>query len=127
MATTSCLQSICRLDEQQFRKEIQTAAKTVGFFTLLNNPHVSDEDIDAQFRLSRAFFARDTVTKEKYSPYDASLNSGYEYKKQVRPSTKLADEKESYQVTAKEKNMWNRWPKDMEKKFEFEKNTRVFI
>ena len=117
----------CRLDEQQFRKEIQTAAKTVGFFTLLNNPHVSDEDIDAQFRLSRAFFARDTVTKEKYSPYDASLNSGYEYKKQVRPSTKLADEKESYQVTAKEKNMWNRWPKDMEKKFEFEKNTRVFM
>ena len=63
--------------------------------------------------------------KEQESPYNAKLNPGYEYKLQVRPSTQLKDEKESFQVTAKESSMETRWPKDMGP--DFEANTREFM
>ena len=86
---------------------------------------MNKEDIDRQFEFSEKFFARARAVKEQESPYNAKLNSGYEYKLQVRPSTQLKDEKESFQVTAKESSMETRWPKDMGP--DFEANTREFM
>jgi len=108
------------LDEQLY-----SAATEVGFFTIVNAPFVGKEDIERQFALSKKFFARPRDVKERESPYAAQLNSGYEYKQQIRPSTRLKDEKESFQITAKESSMEKRWPKDMGD--EFEMQTRDFM
>jgi len=105
--------------------KLYDAASNVGFFALVNAPFVNKEDIDRQFEFSEKFFARARAVKEQESPYNAKLNSGYEYKLQVRPSTQLKDEKESFQVTAKESSMETRWPKDMGP--DFEANTREFM
>ena len=105
--------------------KLYDAASNVGFFALVNAPFVNKDDIDRQFEFSEKFFARAKAVKEQESPYDAKLNSGYEYKLQVRPSTQLKDEKESFQVTAKESSMETRWPKDMGP--DFEANTREFM
>jgi isopenicillin N synthase-like dioxygenase len=119
-SSSSSSSSSSSLDEQLY-----SAATEVGFFTIVNAPFVGKEDIERQFALSKKFFARPRDVKERESPYAAQLNSGYEYKQQVRPSTRLKDEKESFQITAKESSMEKRWPKDMGD--EFEKQTREFM
>ena len=113
------------LDSDLLDEKLYDAASNVGFFALVNAPFVNKEDIDRQFEFSENFFARARAVKEQESPYNAKLNSGYEYKLQVRPSTQLKDEKESFQVTAKESSMETRWPKDMGP--DFEANTREFM
>ena len=113
------------LDSDLLDAKLYDAASNVGFFALVNAPFVNKEDIDRQFEFSEKFFARPKAVKEQESPYNAKLNSGYEYKLQVRPSTQLKDEKESFQVTAKESSMETRWPKDMGP--DFEANTREFM
>ena len=112
-------------DDDVLDAKLYDAASNVGFFALVNAPFVNKEDIDRQFEFSEKFFARARAVKEQESPYNAKLNSGYEYKLQVRPSTQLKDEKESFQVTAKESSMETRWPKDMGP--DFEANTREFM
>ena len=113
------------LDSDVLDAKLYDAASNVGFFALVNAPFVNKEDIDRQFEFSEKFFARARAVKEQESPYNAKLNSGYEYKLQVRPSTQLKDEKESFQVTSKESSMETRWPKDMGP--DFEANTREFM
>ena len=113
------------VDSDLLDAKLYDAASNVGFFALVNAPFVNKEDIDRQFEFSEKFFARARAVKEQESPYNAKLNSGYEYKLQVRPSTQLKDEKESFQVTAKESSMETRWPKDMGP--DFEANTREFM
>ena len=117
--------SVSNLDSDVLDAKLYDAASNVGFFALVNAPFVTKDDIDRQFEFSEKFFARAKAVKEQESPYNAKLNSGYEYKLQVRPSTQLKDEKESFQVTAKESSMETRWPKDMGP--DFEANTREFM
>lgn len=99
------------------------AATSVGFFTVVN--HGIDLDlIDAQFAAAEAFFAQPLATKEAQSPYARERNSGFEHMKQVRPSTGLADVKESIQVTAAKNAMDGRWPAHPPG---FEPQSRAFV
>jgi len=85
------------------------AACEVGFFTVVNHG-ISKATIDHAFETSAAFFAQPRATKEAQSPFAKHLNSGYEFMSQVRPSTGLADQKESLQITARAGAMQGRWP-----------------
>jgi isopenicillin N synthase-like dioxygenase len=113
------------LTEQEFSERLLKACEEVGFFTIINNPFVCEQMIERQFELSKKFFERTIDAKERYSPFAAEKNSGYEWKSQVRPSTRLKDEKESFQITAKPSAMENRWPIDMSENFEDE--TKAFM
>ena len=91
-------------------EQMWNAARTVGFFTIVNYPLISQSMIDAIFQVSTDFFDQSTEEKGKY-PFDTGLNSGYEYMKQSPPSTPNAvDQKESMQVTARQGCMENLWP-----------------
>uniref|UniRef100_A0A7S2JWP6 Fe2OG dioxygenase domain-containing protein n=1 Tax=Zooxanthella nutricula TaxID=1333877 RepID=A0A7S2JWP6_9DINO len=85
------------------------AATGVGFFTVTN--HGIDEAlIDRAFGAAASFFAQPVADKETQSPFAREMNSGFEYMAQVRPSTGLADRKESLQITARAGAMEGRWP-----------------
>ena len=90
-------------------EQLWQAATSVGFFTLVGHG-ISTELIEEAFATSAAFFGQDQHTKEQQSPFAPSLNSGYEYMTQLRPSTGTKDQKESLQVTAREGCMDGRWP-----------------
>ena len=85
-------------DETAVADALWDAATTVGFFTVVGHG-IDEESIDAQFEASREFFEQDLAVKEAASPFEPELNSGFEYMKQVRPSTGLPDVKESLEVT----------------------------
>lgn len=89
------------------------AAKEFGFFTVTNHGFPSSL-IEKAFEVSETFFGQEVSTKEAQSPYSAKLNSGYEYMRQVRPSTGLPDVKESFQITARDEAMEGRWPPGVE-------------
>ncbi len=55
-------------------------------------------EIEQAFTLSEQFFALPVEQKQRF-PLKAGLNAGWEFRQQVRPSTGLADQKESYQIT----------------------------
>ena len=96
--------------KDEITEALWTAAKTVGFFQLINH-RISLFDIEQAFKLSERFFSLPTQTKQQF-PLKAGLNAGWEYRAQVRPSTGTADEKESYQFTIP--NMEDLWPSDTE-------------
>ncbi|XRB04152.1 dioxygenase [Pycnococcus provasolii] len=86
------------------------AASTLGFFVVTNHG-VPQKCIDDAFNTSDDFFLNHTLEqKEAQSPFSAPNNAGYEFMKQVRPSTGLPDQKESLQVTARQGCMDGRWP-----------------
>eukprot|EP00980_Cylindrotheca_fusiformis_P024288 scaffold11714_cov153-Cylindrotheca_fusiformis.AAC.2 len=86
------------------------AATDVGFFTIINHG-IQQDDVDSLFQVSETFFSTLSQTeKASQSPFDRSMNSGYEYMAQAPPSTGTADQKESLQVTARQGTMDNRWP-----------------
>eukprot|EP00435_Cladocopium_sp_Y103_P059039 s26_g21.t1 len=85
------------------------AAREPGFFVVTNHG-ISEEAIDEAFRLSRDFFNQSKENKERQSPFEKSMNAGYEFFSQVRPSTGAPDQKESLQITAREGCMDGRWP-----------------
>lgn len=85
------------------------AATTVGFFTVVNHG-ISEELVDRALSRSAAFFEQPRAAKEAQSPYVRELNSGFEHMAQVRPSSGVADHKESLQVTARSGAMDGRWP-----------------
>jgi len=91
-------------DEQLWR-----AATTVGFFTLINHG-LPATLVDEAFGAAREFFAQPEGAKHVQSPFAARMNSGYEYKSQVRPATGTPDQKESLQITARTAAMDGRWP-----------------
>lgn len=98
------------LPEDQVAEEMWNAANDVGFFTVINHG-IPQEAIDSIFGVSEAFFTGLSVEeKEEQSPFDRTLNSGYEYMTQVRPSTGTNDQKESLQMTARQGCMEGRWP-----------------
>ncbi|KAL7553829.1 hypothetical protein ACHAWF_017174 [Thalassiosira exigua] len=108
--------------DDEIAEMIFTAATEVGFFIVVGTG-ISQDIVDAAFRESKHFFDLPLSAKEEQSPFERSLNSGYEYKKQVRPATGLADQKESFHITARRGCMDGRWPKDDE----FRKHTELFI
>jgi isopenicillin N synthase-like dioxygenase len=98
------------LPKDQVIDEMWKAAKDVGFFTVVNHG-IAQEDIDSLFQVSETFFSTlSQAEKENQSPFDRSLNSGYEYMAQAPPSTGTTDQKESVQITARQGCMYNRWP-----------------
>lgn len=88
-------------DFEQRRDEIADqlwrAATEIGFFQLCDHG-IPMPVVDATFRAAADFFALPDETKAQY-PWRRALNAGWEKQAQVRPSTKVADQKESYQMT----------------------------
>jgi len=94
-------------------QKLWEAATQVGFFTIVG--HGIDSSItDAAFAASETFFAQSVDDKKQQSPLDMSINCGYEYFNQIRPSTGVADQKESIQITARAGCMEGRWPPNQE-------------
>jgi isopenicillin N synthase-like dioxygenase/tRNA(Arg) A34 adenosine deaminase TadA len=95
--------------DEEIANALWEAATTVGFFTIVNHG-IASELIDTVFETSAQFFAQTQEEKERQSPYARNLNSGYEFMKQLRPSTGTIDQKESIQITARAGSMDDRWP-----------------
>ncbi|QJQ95641.1 MULTISPECIES: isopenicillin N synthase family oxygenase [Halomonadaceae] len=87
-------------------EQLWRAATEVGFFQLVNHG-IATEDIRQAFRISEHFFDLPEAAKAKF-PLKEGLNAGWEFKSQVRPSTRTADQKESFQVTLP--HMQGLWP-----------------
>jgi isopenicillin N synthase-like dioxygenase len=94
--------------KEEITEALWKAATEVGFFQLINHD-IPLEEIERAFSLSEAFFAQPTIEKERY-PLKQGQNAGWEFKAQVRPSTGLADQKESYQITLP--RMTGLWPSE---------------
>lgn len=86
--------------------QLWQAAQEVGFFQLADHG-IEPALIDATFAEAEAFFDLDDDVKKR-TPWRRELNAGWESKTQVRPSTKVADQKESFQMTAP--HMDELWP-----------------
>lgn len=112
---------IIDLKSPNVQEQLWEAAVNVGFFTIVNHG-ISEAVIDNAFRVSREFFALSVEEKEKASPFAPHLNSGFEHKSQVRPSTGLADQKESLQITARKLAMDERWPNE-----DFKESTQILL
>ncbi|KAK4700665.1 hypothetical protein P7C70_g5578, partial [Phenoliferia sp. Uapishka_3] len=77
------------------KEELIAASSDIGFFTLIDHS-IPIEDIDAAFELSARFFDLPLEVKQK-TPFNGK-NMGHEFRSQIRPSTGLADPKESIQL-----------------------------
>jgi isopenicillin N synthase-like dioxygenase/tRNA(Arg) A34 adenosine deaminase TadA len=95
--------------DEEVANQLWEAATQVGFFSVTNHG-IDQALIDKAFEMSANFFEQSVEEKEKQSPGDMSVNSGFEYFSQVRPSTGVADQKESLQITARQGCMEGRWP-----------------
>jgi isopenicillin N synthase-like dioxygenase len=91
---------------EEITEQLWWAATEVGFFQLRDHG-VPGELVDRSFAAAADFFALDYAVKATY-PWKRELNAGWESKAQVRPSTRVADQKESYQMTRP--HMDGRWP-----------------
>jgi len=109
--------------EEEVARALWEAASTLGFFIVVGHGF-PQELTDRAFEISRQFFAQRREDKEGQSPHSSELNSGFEFKTQVRPSTGLPDNKESMQVTASSVAMQDRWPTEPK---DFEPTAREFI
>jgi isopenicillin N synthase-like dioxygenase/tRNA(Arg) A34 adenosine deaminase TadA len=98
--------------EAEVTEHLWDAATTVGFF-IITGHGIPQKVIDDAFVASSAFFSQSVEDKKQQSPFAANLNCGYEFMEQIRPSTGLADQKESVQITAREGCMEGRWPNDL--------------
>lgn len=90
----------------EIAEQLWAAATDVGFFQLIHHG-ISLDSINRGFSAAESFFSLDQELKARY-PLRDGLNAGWEYMEQVRPSTGVADQKESYQVTLP--NMQGLWP-----------------
>jgi isopenicillin N synthase-like dioxygenase/tRNA(Arg) A34 adenosine deaminase TadA len=95
--------------KEEIAAQLWEAATQVGFFTVTGHG-IDQSVIDDAFAASETFFSQSVEDKTKQSPLDMSINSGFEHFSQVRPSTGVADQKESLQVTARQGCMDRRWP-----------------
>jgi len=99
----------------EIRQKLWDAATQVGFFTVTGHG-IEQSVIDEAFAAAESFFAQPLEAKQEQSPLDMSINCGFEHFAQVRPSTGVADQKESLQITARQGCMDNRWPSPEYKK-----------
>ncbi|QIB51347.1 isopenicillin N synthase family oxygenase [Pseudomonas sp. OIL-1] len=91
---------------EEITDQLWRAATDVGFFQLVNHG-LPTEEIHRAFRLSEAFFELPSEQKAAF-PLKKGLNAGWEFMSQVRPSTRTADQKESFQITLP--HMDDLWP-----------------
>lgn len=96
-----------RIDE--ITRQLVDAAENVGFFCVIDHG-ITPAEIDNIFDSSARFFALDDSVKAKV-PFSSTHNAGWEKNSQVRPSTGVADQKESYQLQFGT-NMEGRWISD---------------
>ena len=82
---------------EEITEALWQAAKDVGFFQITNHDIVTSHIEDA-FLMSEQFFALDMQQKASVKLKNG-LNAGWEFMEQVRPSTGVADQKESFQMT----------------------------
>ena len=97
------------LQQPDAAQQLWKAATEVGFFSVINHG-IPQSLIDDAFASSTGFFEQPLKDKQRQSPGDMRHNAGFEYYAQVRPSTGVADQKESLQVTARQGVMDGRWP-----------------
>ena len=91
--------------KEEITEQLWDAAVNYGFFQLSGHGF-SREDVNQAFQWAEKFFALPGDIKAQY-PLRSTTNVGWEYMGQVRPSTRLADQKESYQITLpKMEGMW---------------------
>ena len=90
----------------EITEQLWSAATEVGFFQLVNHG-LDVKLVQSAFDLSEAFFALPNDEKARF-PLKKGLNAGWEFMSQVRPSTRTADQKESYQITLP--HMDDLWP-----------------
>jgi isopenicillin N synthase-like dioxygenase len=102
---------VSQADKAKVAEELWQAATQVGFFSVVGHG-IPQSVIDDAFAVSADFFAQPLEDKMKQSPGDMKNNAGFEHFAQVRPSTGVADQKESIQVTARAGVMDGRWPSD---------------
>ncbi|CEG64694.1 hypothetical protein RMATCC62417_01623 [Rhizopus microsporus] len=81
----------------EITKTLMKAVTTQGFFYVVNHG-IPLEDIRGMFQASHDFFALDDSIKSKYL-MDIKRNAGWEKLAQIRPSTGVADLKESIQLS----------------------------
>ena len=86
--------------------QLWRASTEIGFFQLVNHG-IPQEEIDEAFTMTERFFALPHEKKARY-PLLKGANAGWEYKSQVRPSTRTPDQKESFKVTLP--RMAGLWP-----------------
>ena len=86
--------------------QLWDAAVDVGFFQLKNHGIALDQ-VRGAFEMTERFFALPDEVKARH-PLKKGLNSGWESRAQVRPSTGTPDQKESYQITRP--HMEGLWP-----------------
>lgn len=79
----------------EISEQLWRAAVDVGFFQLRNHG-VPLEQVRAAFAMSERFFA---LPHEVKAQWPLTRNAGWESLAQVRPSTGVPDQKESYQIT----------------------------
>ncbi|MEB3734455.1 2-oxoglutarate and iron-dependent oxygenase domain-containing protein [Halopseudomonas pachastrellae] len=90
----------------EITEQLWSAATDVGFFQLVNHG-LDVKLVQSAFDLSEAFFALPNDEKARF-PLKKGLNAGWEFMSQVRPSTRTADQKESFQITLP--HMDDLWP-----------------
>ena len=94
----------------EITEQLWSAATEIGFFQVSGHGIPLDQ-VDEAFALAARFFALPPDVKARY-PLVRARNSGWEHMSQVRPSTGMPDQKESYQVTRP--HMAGVWPTDDE-------------
>ncbi|KAL4783764.1 hypothetical protein BJX76DRAFT_348322 [Aspergillus varians] len=104
---------------EEITQQLVDAAETAGFLTLVDHG-ITVEEINTQFALSKAFFDLPRDVKAQI-PHNLITNNGWEYYSQIRPSTGLPDQKESFWL---QRN--SEWPSD-ENVPGFGETTRNFI
>jgi len=93
---------------QEISDKLWDAATNYGFFQLVNHS-IPTKDIDFAFIQASRFFDLRENEKAKFS-LRKFKNAGWESRKQVRSSTGLADQKESYQII--HPRMKGLWPQE---------------
>ncbi|KAJ3746313.1 hypothetical protein DFH05DRAFT_934228 [Lentinula detonsa] len=94
----------------QIGKELIEAAENVGFFILVDQERPSKQEIEEMLDLSARYFVLPDDVKSHY-PFIREQNSGWEKDAQIRPSTGVADPKESLQLQYFRRNTY--WPQDL--------------
>ena len=92
----------------EISEQLWDAATNYGFFQLVSHG-IPTKDIDFAFIQGSRFFDLTESAKETFS-LRKFKNAGWESRKQVRSSTGLADQKESYQII--QPRMRGLWPKE---------------
>ncbi|MEM7337438.1 MAG: 2-oxoglutarate and iron-dependent oxygenase domain-containing protein [Actinomycetota bacterium] len=102
--------SVERFEERraEITDALWAASTDVGFFQLADHG-IPAPVIDDAFTAAEHFFALPDDEKATV-PWRRELNAGWESKGQVRPSTQVVDQKESYQFTAP--HMDGLWPEE---------------